>query len=183
MCQLRIGHDGGVRSKPGPGNLAGIGRVLEQIAVAGGLRHDVGIVGDAVDLDGDGRAVLALEGGIEHAPVGELARIDLLDQIVLDRDRALSRRHQKRVVSGATRACLDLRQLVLRHGGRNGEIVARRRYERREHAPVGILPAAGKRRGDQRAGGARPGWRESDRRGACRKEPESASVDSELGHG
>ena len=155
LCKLRIGHHRRVRPEARPGNLPGKSRVLEEIAIAGRTRDQLGVIGNAVDLDRNSRAVLALESRIELVPVAEAGRIDLLNDVALDGDRHLPGRHQQRVVGRRLGARHHLGQLVLGESGRDRKLIARLRDDRCQHFAIGVLPVAGKCCGDERPAGAR----------------------------
>ena len=85
-----VGHHARVGGEAGPRYKPFVSRVFKEIAVALRRRDEIGIIGNAVDLDRDGWAIFALEGRIEHSPIFELRRVDLLDEVVLDGDGHLT---------------------------------------------------------------------------------------------
>ena len=157
---------------------------MKRSRVALRARDEVGVVGDAVDLDRDGRAPVGPERGVELVPVGDPARVDLVDEAVLDRHGGLAGRHQQRVVGRMAAARHHLGELVLRQGGRDREVEAGRRDQGRERRAVGIFPGPweGRRHeaGPRGAGGARQqaGGREASGEGA-----EAAACQAGSGHG
>ncbi len=145
-CQRRR-----VGAETDPPYLAVIDRIIEQVFVGGGLRHEFGVVGKSGEFDRHVRAPLGPRRRDKLAPIFEAARIDFFDQPAFNCHHRLAWRHQDCVEGGpAALARQQFGELVLRKRRREDELAALALDQRYHDCAIGVFPRAWEDGGDER---------------------------------